>query len=60
MLLKDIPDIRIFVDWMQIDNSGAETGPGKYRGYWCHGFLCGNPKWPLLLTWFNFNPSMDK
>ena len=20
----------------------------------------GNDKWPLLLTWFNFNPSMDK
>ena len=20
----------------------------------------GNDLWPLLLTWFNFNPSMDK
>ena len=37
---------------------------------WCTVYRCGNtphinivmyePKWPLLPTWINFNPSMDK
>ena len=43
-----------------------------YLRYWCllksmcNIFLCQNTNprahgmWPLLLTWFNFNPSMDK
>ena len=27
---------------------------------WTDGHYCTRPLWPLLLTWFNFNPSMDK
>ena len=23
-------------------------------------FISGIPQWPILLTWFNFNPIMDK
>ena len=23
-------------------------------------YLAVDPQWPLLLAWFNFNPSMDK
>ena len=26
----------------------------------CQKELEPTPLWPLLLTWFNFNPSMDK
>ena len=25
-----------------------------------NGTVLGHYQWPLLLTWFNFNPSMDK
>ena len=33
--------------------------PGRHRtGYSI--ILVANVLWPLLLTWFNFNPSMDK
>ena len=28
--------------------------------YWCCFEYAGQYLWPLLLTWFNFNPSMDK
>ena len=31
---------------------------GKYLCYVC--VIRVSPQWPLLLTWFNFNPSMDK
>ena len=35
-----------------------------HRPYWCTGLIRhtanGCQQWPLLLTWFNFNPSMDK
>ena len=31
------------------------------RGDKCHVYVyCPSFLWPLLLTWFNFNPSMDK
>ena len=33
------------VVWRQVNISGADAGIFQ---------------WPLLLTWFNFNPSMDK
>ena len=32
-------------------------GLGQNHCCWCPGFLCHQG--PLLLTWFNFNPSMD-
>ena len=30
-----------------------------YPSVWCQVISLGH-KWPLLLTWFNFNPSRDK
>ena len=42
-------------------HNGAHTGlclaTSKQLG-WCQ--QNSNNQWPLLLTWFNFNPSMDK
>ena len=40
-------------------------GPGLYQVYISNWFGTGcfvvfGVQWPLLLTWFNFNPSMDK
>ena len=28
--------------------------------HWTAAYMCVWGQWPLLLTWFNFNPSMDK
>ena len=40
-----------------------KKGSSKY--FWKYrlsnvGFLCSDLLWPILLTKFNFNPSMDK
>ena len=37
---------------------GGNTGCGMFV-CWCDLFIC-YVQWPLLLTWFTFNPSMDK
>ena len=59
---------------MHLKMSSAKWRPFLSRGKWvkipwCAYYITGmvpvwtkelQPLWPLLLTWFNFNPSMDK
>ena len=43
---------RVFDKLTKWDDIGFKTWIVSVRGL--------APQWPLLLTWFNFNPSMDK
>ena len=36
------------------------TCPGPKIDAGLFNLFVKHPQWPLLLTWFNFNPSMDK
>ena len=42
---------------MTSENARVRT---QHCGYWCFIAIAPNHQGPLLLTWINFNPSMDK
>ena len=44
--------------WDEFEKYLSKIWFETFRGQWAKG--TAHRLWPLLLTWFNFNPSMDK
>ena len=44
----------------KIINDLRETIEKTTISYFAFNIVTADDLWPLLLTWFNFNPSMDK
>ena len=59
---KDKP-IKLFIIWEKLTSNMCiwiTKNDTIYGNVQRHSFIRVNKQWPLLLTWFNFNPSMDK
>ena len=56
-----LPDLTGYFEWYPLKKLiRNHWQPGKSEKKVFSAMLADDHQWPLLLTWFNFNPSMDK